>query len=260
MALLSASKRNTALSRVPGPDARREYARRNVVLFLQSTPEISFVTSFLGKSKSIVNYHCFNMSIYTKLLSLQKAVVGLTKDKNGNSYQYVSGDKLLGVVRPQMDKLGLLLIQEVVDSSYTRQDYTLYDRNGNPKPKSEMFCALKLKFTWVDTETGEKVECFWASSGQNNWDKGLGSALTYGERYFLLKFFHIATDKDDVDYPRSEQEEDAFGQVIAQLRTLTTLEQMDWAWNTYTAYQNDKTFREEWAKQKMLIQNGTIAQ
>jgi hypothetical protein len=25
--------------------------------------------------------------------------------------------------------------------------------------------------------------------------------LTYAERYFLLKFFHIATDEDDIDNP-----------------------------------------------------------
>jgi hypothetical protein len=33
----------------------------------------------------------------------------------------------------------------------------------------------------------------------NAFDKGYGSALTYGERYYLLKTFHIATDRDDVD-------------------------------------------------------------
>lgn len=147
------------------------------------------------------------MSLFLKLLELQKAVTGLTKDKSGNSYQYVSGDKVLGIVRPTMDNLGLLLVPEVVEATFTRQDYNLYDKNGNAKPKSEIFCALKLKFTWVDSETGESLVCLWASSGQNNWDKGLGSALTYGERYFLLKFFHIATDKDDVDAPKTEEEE-----------------------------------------------------
>ena len=27
-------------------------------------------------------------------------------------------------------------------------------------------------------------------------EKGVGKALTYGKKYFLLKFFNIATDKD----------------------------------------------------------------
>lgn len=198
------------------------------------------------------------MSLFQKLLELQKAVTGLTKDKSGNSYQYVSGDKVLGIVRPTMDTLGLLLVPEVVESSFTRQDYNLYDKNGNPRPKSEIFCALKLKFTWVDTETNETLVCFWASSGQNNWDKGLGSALTYGERYFLLKFFHIATDKDDVDAPKSIEEEMNLQQIIAQIKTFTTQEQMAWAWQTYAYYQKDKTFKAEFAKQQKAIADGTV--
>src|SRR5690606_6435660 len=45
------------------------------------------------------------------------------------------------------------------------------------------------------------------ANGQNDWEKGLGSALTYGERYFLLKFFHIATDEDDIDNPDRKPED-----------------------------------------------------
>ena len=197
------------------------------------------------------------MAIYQKLLELQRSVVGLTKDKNGNSYQYVSGDKVLGIVRPKMDELGVLLIPEVEDSTFTRQDYNLYDKNGNPKPKSEIFCELKLKFTWVDAETGETVVCHWASSGMNNWDKGLGSALTYGERYFLLKFFHIATDKDDVDAPKTIEEEMNLQQIIDQINTFTTQEQMTWAWQTYGSYYGkDKAFKAAFAKRQKDIADG----
>ena len=198
------------------------------------------------------------MSIYQKLLELQKAVVGLTKDRKGNSYDYVSGDKILGIVRPKMDELGIILIPEVVESAFTRQDYTLYDKNGNPKPKSEVFCSLKLKFTWVDAETGDNLVCLWASSGMNNWDKGLGSALTYGERYFLLKFFHIATDKDDVDAPKTIEEEMNLQQIIAQINSFTTQEQMNWAWGQYGQYYGkDHDFKAAFAKKQKEIANGT---
>ena len=33
----------------------------------------------------------------------------------------------------------------------------------------------------------------------NDFEKGIGSAATYAERYFLLKYFHIHSDEDDVD-------------------------------------------------------------
>ena len=190
--------------------------------------------------------------IYKKLLALQQAVVGLTKDKKGNSYDYVSGDKILGIVRPAMDKLGLILIPEVVDSNFIREDYAT--KNGQ---KSEMFCSVKMRFTWVDADSGESLPCEWASSGMNAWDKGLGSALTYGERYFLLKFFHIATDRDDVDAPKSAEEEMNLAQIIAQINSFTTQEQMNWAWQTYAYYQKDREFKAAFAKRQKEIADGT---
>lgn len=136
--------------------------------------------------------------VYRKILELQRAVRALLPNAAGggdkNSYRYVSGSKLLGYLRPKMDNLGIILKQEIVEESHERIDYaTAYGH------KSEMFTALKMRFTWIDVETGERDENEFIAFGQNGWDKGLGSALTYGERYFLLKFFHIATDEDDVD-------------------------------------------------------------
>ena len=198
------------------------------------------------------------MGLYKKLHEMQKTVVGLTRDKSGNAYQYVSGDKVLGIVRPKMDSLGLILVPEIEDSTFTRQDYTLVDNKGNARQKSEIFCALKLKFTWIDTDTGETLVCRWASSGQNNWDKGLGSALTYGERYFLLKFFHVATDKDDVDAPKSIDEELTLQQIIAQINGFTTQEQMNWAWNQYGGFWGkDKEFKAAFTKKQAEINKST---
>lgn len=135
-----------------------------------------------------------------KLAALQSAVRGLGKDTKGNSYEYVSGSKVLDAVRPRMDELGMLLVQEVEDIRNERVDYST--RNG---AKSEMFTSVSMLFTWIDTESGEKLPVRFAANGCNGWDKGLGSALTYGERYFLLKFFHIATDEDDVDARQGEE-------------------------------------------------------
>lgn len=135
-----------------------------------------------------------------KLAALQSSVRGLGKDTRGNSYEYVSGSKVLDAVRPKMDELGLLLVQEVEDIRNERVDYST--RNG---AKSEMFTSVSMLFTWIDAETGEKLPVRFAANGCNGWDKGLGSALTYGERYFLLKFFHISTDEDDVDARQGEE-------------------------------------------------------
>ena len=147
------------------------------------------------------------MGLYAKLLSIQSKVRGLKKNEEAgqgaSGYKYVNGSKVLDVLRPLMDKEGLLLIPQVDSIENERIDYQT--RNGG---KSEMLSKVMMTFTWVDVETSETLPVKFGANGMNNWDKGLGSALTYAERYFLLKFFHIATDEDDVDAlpPRGNEE------------------------------------------------------
>jgi len=136
------------------------------------------------------------MNIYQKLLEIQKKINGLGKDKSSFNFKYVTGSKVLEHIKPLMNELGLVLKQEVLSIENTRQDYPT--KQGN---KSEILSKVMMRFTWVDCETGEKDENLFGANGQNDWEKGLGSALTYAERYFLLKYFHIATDEDDIDNP-----------------------------------------------------------
>ena len=143
-------------------------------------------------------------SLYQKLVILQKMVRGLAPDMQGGSssagYRYVSGGKVLDIVRPKMDELGLLLVQQVDSIENERMDYQV--KSG---AKSEILTKVMMTFTWIDSESGETLPVGFGANGQNGWDKGLGSALTYAERYFLLKFFHIATDEDDVDARPDEE-------------------------------------------------------
>lgn len=148
------------------------------------------------------------MNIYQKLHKIQSQVLGLGKDKSSNSYKYVTGSKVLEHIKPLMNEYGLILKQEVLSIDNERQDYKVGINTPNEKAKSEILTKCMMRFTWIDVETGEKDENLFGANGQNDWEKGLGSALTYAERYFLLKYFHIATDEDDIDNPeRKEQEE-----------------------------------------------------
>mgnify|MGYP005818759425 CR=1 FL=1 len=156
------------------------------------------------------------MSIYKKLLAIQKEVNGLKKDKKAFGFDYVTGGKLLSFIKPLMNDNGLLLKQEITSIENVRQDYRT--KNGT---KEEILSKVMMKFTWIDSETGEKDENLFGANGQNGWDKGVGSALTYAERYFILKYFHISTDEDDIDNPaiREEQERQMIlqeNQIIAQ--------------------------------------------
>ena len=141
------------------------------------------------------------MKLYEKLHTIQTKVRGLGKDKKSHQYSYVTGNKVIDVIRPLMDELKLLLKPEILEIENERMDYkTKYGE------KSEILTRVPMRFTWIDVETGETDVCLWGANGQNDWEKGLGSALTYAERYFLLKYFHIATDEDDIDNPDRKPE------------------------------------------------------
>ena len=195
-----------------------------------------------------------------KLLEIQKVVRGLAKDKDGASYSYVSGSKALGVIRPEMDKQGVLLVPEVIDSSFTRMDYEIAGKKpGEPgRPKTEIFVWLKMRFTWVDAESGERMECLWCSSGQNGFDKSLGSALTYGERYFLLKWFHIATDYDDVDTRQDEDDVPTLQDALDHVESCETAADLDEGWAYYSRWFSDNdTYKKAFVKRKRELINGT---
>lgn len=176
-------------------------------------------------------------NLYQKLLEIQKQVIGLGKDKSALSYKYVTGDKVLSHIKPLMNSLGILLKQEVLSIENTRQDYTT--KNGT---RSEIHSKVMLRFTWIDTDSNEREECLFGANGQNDWERGVPSAMTLGERYFLLKFFHIATDEDDIDNPERKAQEEAEKNMKQTALDLVKASKMDEAAkNQWTAWINSNT-------------------
>jgi hypothetical protein len=131
-------------------------------------------------------------AIYTKLLDIQKTIPVLAKDAETKEYAYLSDERLLSVVRPLMDERGLMLTVQTTGRS-VRADET---KSGTTR----YFTEIDIKFTWVDVDTGETLEHTFTAQGVDlAGEKGIGKALTYGEKYYLLKLFHIPTPKDDPD-------------------------------------------------------------
>ena len=133
------------------------------------------------------------MNIYQKLLEVRKTVPYLQKTASGAQYKYTGSSQVLSAVRGKLDELGLLLITRVTDSKLTSE--------ANSKGTMVNMTELTLEFTWVNTEKPEEaiVIPFYAQGVDLAGEKGVGKALTYGEKYFILKQFNIATDQDDPD-------------------------------------------------------------
>ena len=192
------------------------------------------------------------LNLYQKLHKIQCQVMGLGKDKKGNGYDYVSGTKVIDAIKPLMNELGLLLKPEVLTIENQRIDYLVSISKDEEtkvwtgKPKSETLSKAMMAFTWIDVETGDKEVCSWGANGQNDWDKGVGSAMTYAERYFLLKFFHIATDEDDIDNPKIDE-------IIIDIESCTEVEQLQEIWNKNVSFQKDAKFIQAVTTQKKKL-------
>jgi hypothetical protein len=148
------------------------------------------------------------MNIYQKLIEVRKTVPYLQKENPGTQYKYVSSSQVLANVRGKMDELGLLLIPAVIGHNVTGEVVEYMDGN-RPKKTSTYFTELEMTMTWVNAEKpDETIVCPWYAQGVDiAGEKGVGKALTYGEKYFLLKSFNIATDKDDPDSFQEKHEE-----------------------------------------------------
>ena len=132
------------------------------------------------------------MNIHEKLLSVRKSVPFLEKDADGPQYRYISAAAILAALRKAMDEYGLLLVPEVTGKEL--RDYS------SDKGVRIFFTELNMRFTWVNTEDpGETLSCPWYTQGIDYAsERGVGKALTYGEKYFLLKFFNIPTERISV--------------------------------------------------------------
>lgn len=143
------------------------------------------------------------MNIYQKLIEVRKSVPYLQKENSGQQYKYVSSSQVLATVRQKMDEVGLLLIPEVTGHNLLESTIEQKDKETKDifKRTTTYFTEIDMSFTWVNAENpDETIKTNWYAQGVDiAGEKGVGKALTYGEKYFLLKFFNIATDKDDPD-------------------------------------------------------------
>ena len=144
------------------------------------------------------------LNLHQKLVEVRKSIHGFNKDKksgNGNfGYEYVSGSQVLRAIKGKMDELGVLLIPEIDYDTMKWEKHNYKTKNGSDK--TDFIITMKMNYTWVNAESpDDKITIPWVCIGQQTDDiaKAVGTAMTYNERYFLLKFLGLPTDEDDAD-------------------------------------------------------------
>lgn len=159
------------------------------------------------------------LNIYQKLLEVRKDVSYLKKESQSTQYNYTGSAQVLASVRKKINEQGLLLIPRINDKNLIAETVEYMDGN-RPKKTTTYFTELSMTMTWVNAENpAETVECPWYSQGVDiAGEKGVGKALTYGEKYFILKFFNIPTDKDDPDAFQQRYEQKASKEVLEKIK------------------------------------------
>lgn len=164
------------------------------------------------------------LNIYQKLAEIRSQVEVIQKKTQAFNYTYVSEEDLLAKITALMKKHDLSLLPLVVPGTLKVEGYNLAktklvkDKDGVSSPYSEnvheFVASADMVWTWINnSKPEERLEVPWILVGQqSDAAQAVGSGLTYNLRYFLLKFFNIATPKDDPDNWRSKQKETALAE------------------------------------------------
>lgn len=114
-----------------------------------------------------------------------------------------------------MDKYGVSLIPnlvhdstKVVPYSYTKTK-TTKDGKVFEEKVNEILVSADMEWHWVNNDNpDDRVIVPWALVGQqSDASQAFGSGLSYSSRYFMLKYFNVATSDEDPDNWRSIQRE-----------------------------------------------------
>jgi hypothetical protein len=105
-----------------------------------------------------------------------------------HKYHYVTEADLTDHLRPLMAEAGLILLFTLAEDD---RRVSKNERNNNVETTT-----VKMHYTIVDIDTGEKHEFTLKAEGQDNQDKGYYKAYTGGNKYALLKTFQISTGDD----------------------------------------------------------------
>ena len=145
------------------------------------------------------------MNLYQKLAQIRKTVCVIKKDKQAYGYKYVPEDEILARITAGMEKYGVSLIPTIVPNSSRVEPYKSVDKKG--KDTYEITVSADMQFKWVNDEAPEEnIVVDWLLTGQqSDSSQAFGSGLTYCLRYFLLKYFQVATVDDDPDNWRSKK-------------------------------------------------------
>ena len=141
------------------------------------------------------------MNIYEKMLAITNEIGTVAKNLEvgvGKSqYKAVGEADVLKAVKELESKYKVYSYpssRRIVDSSImqTRKEY-----NGQVTESNQLFMRIEVEYTFVNVEkTDEQIKIISHGDGIDTQDKAPGKAMTYADKYALLKAYKIVTGED----------------------------------------------------------------
>lgn len=151
------------------------------------------------------------MNIYQKMAAitaeLQTIAKNLTVETGrGKGYKAVSERDVIDAVKPLEQKHGVYSYpcgRRVLESHILESEQNF---NGNTTKKSTFFSRIETTYRFVNMDDPtDYIETVTFAEGIDTQDKGSGKAMTYGDKYALMKAYKISTG-DDPDQTASTEE------------------------------------------------------
>lgn len=145
------------------------------------------------------------MNIYEKMMEATKRIATVAKNLQvetgyNKSYKAVSEADVLAAVKPIEWEFGIYsypVSREIVEAG----TITSQTKNGETK---RLFMRLQTVYRFVNTEKPDEfIDITTYGDGVDSQDKAPGKAMTYADKYALLKAYKVQTG-DDPDKDASE--------------------------------------------------------
>lgn len=141
------------------------------------------------------------MNIYEKMSQITDELVRIAKNLQvgvgKSSYKAVGEADVLASVKPLENKYRVYSYPTKREIVYSNEFTTTSEYNGEVKEKLTMFMRLKTTYRFINIDKPEEyieVETF--GDGVDTQDKAPGKAMTYADKYALLKAYKIETGED----------------------------------------------------------------
>lgn len=149
------------------------------------------------------------MNIFEKIAAITAELGVVAKNlevetgKN-KSFRAVSERDIIDAVKPLEAKYGVCSYparRTVLESNLLESENTY---NGNTTKKTTLMTRIETVYRFVNVEKpDEYIETTTFAEGMDSQDKGSGKAMTYADKYALMKVYKISTG-DDPDQVESE--------------------------------------------------------